>query len=320
MAEQNTQQSPRDRQVALETRAMEKLAGFELSESTAPAKAPPAVAEEPVEELEATDQVEEQSETGETTTQEEAEDVDFDDFKFSLPKTHAQKLKDVLQQRAAFTRGNQEIAEARRGLTAKERVITEQQAFHQSALDDIAMIRGIDAQIKQYEQVNWQGLDTDTLVRTKHQLDQLKDARAGAERTLNAKAQDFRSKREAALKDLAKAGYNTVTQKVSGFNEATAKQVRDYVESEGFTADEISQIFDPRQVIAFYKAMKWDQLQAQKPGITKRANEVPPVVKAGAAMKQVPADQAAVANFRKAKTQQDKVRLGSDILMRKMRI
>ena len=63
--------------------------------------------------------------------------------------------------------------------------------------------------------------------------------------------------------------------------EVTRRELREFGLKLGFSDQELSGIYDSRQVLTLYKAMQYDKLQSSKPGITKRVNEAPKVVKSG---------------------------------------
>ena len=63
--------------------------------------------------------------------------------------------------------------------------------------------------------------------------------------------------------------------------EVTRRELREFGLRLGFSEQELSGVYDSRQVLTLWKAMQYDKLQSSKPGITKRVNEAPKVVKSG---------------------------------------
>lgn len=63
--------------------------------------------------------------------------------------------------------------------------------------------------------------------------------------------------------------------------ELTRRELREFGLRLGFSEQELSGVYDSRQVLTLWKAMQYDKLQSSKPGITKRVNEAPRVVKSG---------------------------------------
>jgi hypothetical protein len=63
--------------------------------------------------------------------------------------------------------------------------------------------------------------------------------------------------------------------------EIARRELREFGQKLGFTEQELAGIYDSRQVLTLWKAMQYDKLQSAKPGITKKVNEAPKVLKAG---------------------------------------
>ena len=63
--------------------------------------------------------------------------------------------------------------------------------------------------------------------------------------------------------------------------EVARRELREFGQKLGFTEQELAGIYDSRQVLTLWKAMQYDKLQSAKPGITKKVNEAPKVMKSG---------------------------------------
>ena len=63
--------------------------------------------------------------------------------------------------------------------------------------------------------------------------------------------------------------------------EVTRRELREFGLKLGFSEQELSGVYDSRQVLALWKAMQYDKLVSSKPGITKKVNEAPRVLKPG---------------------------------------
>ena len=77
--------------------------------------------------------------------------------------------------------------------------------------------------------------------------------------------------------------------KVKG--EQIRNDIRSYGKSVGFTDEELSQVYDSRQVLTIHKAMMYDKLVKSKPGMKKKLANAPKMVKSGAKVKQSVSDQ-----------------------------
>jgi hypothetical protein len=63
--------------------------------------------------------------------------------------------------------------------------------------------------------------------------------------------------------------------------EVTRRELREFGLKLGFSEQELSGIYDSRQVLTLWKALQYDKLQSSKPSITKKVNEAPKVLKPG---------------------------------------
>ena len=63
--------------------------------------------------------------------------------------------------------------------------------------------------------------------------------------------------------------------------EVTRRELREFGLKLGFSEQELSGVYDSRQVLTLWKAMQYDKLVSSKPGITKKVNEAPKVLKPG---------------------------------------
>jgi hypothetical protein len=63
--------------------------------------------------------------------------------------------------------------------------------------------------------------------------------------------------------------------------ETLRRELREFGLKAGFSDQELANVYDSRAVLTLYKAMQYDKLQSAKPGITKKVNEAPKVMKSG---------------------------------------
>lgn len=298
--------------------AFEKITGIKtapVADSPAPEAEGQAV--EVVEEQPALDVEAPESEQLEAAP--ETEEVEFDDFKFSLPKTHAQKVKDALMRTADYTQKTQATAERERAIAAREAAFQAQAQFHQTALEDISVIRGLDQQLAQFQNVNWSQLGTEDLMRTKLYHDQLKEQRNTALQALQQRQNQFTAHMAEQLKQIETSSYQEVTLKIPGFNDKAKKDVIQYAVESGYTEAEAARMFlNPRDVQIVWKAKQFDALQASKPSIQNRANGAPPVVKPGPAKQAVSKDTQLKQAFQREKDPARKLALGRELLGKKL--
>jgi len=63
--------------------------------------------------------------------------------------------------------------------------------------------------------------------------------------------------------------------------ETLRRELREFGMKAGFSDQELANVYDSRAVLTLWKAMQYDKLQSAKPGITKKVNEAPKVIKSG---------------------------------------
>lgn len=311
-------------QATAENRAFAKISGLGLPpepQAAPPAPEPP-TQEAPPEQPEVdTGEQPVQADSDQSAADSEAEEIEFDGIKFSLPKQHVQKVKDALMREADYTRKTQDISERSRVLSEQDRLFQSQQQFHRDSIDDIAQIRALDQAIAQYANVNWMGMQTDELMRTRLQYDQLKEARETANRRLHEKWERFNRDRSEQLKKLEQAGREAASRKIQGFNDQQAKDLSDYARKSGYNDQQIAAIFyNPLDVEMIWKAMQFDKVAGTKGAIQNRLNKAPPISRPGPSQAQKSEGEKKLVQFYAEKNAKRKEDMGGDILMKKMRI
>jgi len=106
---------------------------------------------------------------------------------------------------------------------------------------------------------------------------------------------------------------------IPGWNQEIYGKVLIYGQAEGYKADEVNNITDPRMIKLLWKASKYDDLQKAKPAVEKRVVTVPKVTKPGTAEKadgNTEAWRKGMDRLRKTGTDQDARALASIILDR----
>lgn len=63
--------------------------------------------------------------------------------------------------------------------------------------------------------------------------------------------------------------------------ETIRKSIRSYAESVGFSADELSKVYDSRAVLTLYKAMQYDKLMSNKGEVNKKLSQAPKMLRPG---------------------------------------
>ena len=257
---------------------------------------------------EATETTEGQEPAQEDQAQPEEVEVEIEGEKYLVPK----KISDRFIQHADYTRKTQDIAEMRRALSAERETVNLEKSFSQAVELEQRELSRLDSHIEQYKKLDWGALETEQLLKARAQLDQLKDRRAEVAEKVSAKRKEFDEKIKAASQEAISAGQKYIEQRIKGFNEDAKKRLFAYGLTEGYTRDELDRIVDPRLVVSLEKARMWDELQASKPGITKKAAQAAPVVRPGSVQRGPSRIQQLDKSFKQAKGSQAKKSAAED--------
>ena len=245
---------------------------------------------------------------------EETVEVEFDlgesgKETYALPK----KIADRFIQHADYTRKTQDLAELRRVTSAEREATNLEKAFSQQTQAERQQMALLDAQIAQYQGLNWGSIeDTGQLIKLREQLNQLKDQRAEVEGKIKAKRGEFDERIKGLTQEAVSAGLKYIQQNIKGYDAKAEKALKDYAQSVGFHAEELSRVIDPRLIVMLWKASQWDGLQSSQAGVLKRVAQAAPVVRPGATQKTVTRVQQAAQAIKKATTQKGKQQATED--------
>lgn len=239
-------------------------------------------------------------------SQSEEVEVFFDIGGERKPYRIPKEISDRFIQHEDYTRKTQDIAEMRRGLSSQMEAARIDHAFGQSVAAERQHLTVLDAHIAQFQGVNWQQMETADLLRTRAQLDQLKDQRAEIAKVIEAKRGEFDQKLQQVTAEALASGQKFIEARIKGFGPQVQNELLDFGRSQGFLQEELSKVIDPRVVVTMWKAMQWDKLQASAPTVSKKAAQAAPVIRPGASVKQAPRHQQQLEAAKKAKTPGEK--------------
>lgn len=219
-----------------------------------------------------------ESEASETETQPALEEVEWEGQKYQLPP----QLKSAFMRQQDYTQKTQAVAERERMVALQVQRQQVEQAFQQSVGPETQALNELESAIKQYNNVDWQQLDTDSLVKTRHALDMLKERRGELQQNLEGKKKEFDEKIQGFQRESFQKANEVLTRSLPKWGPEVQKEIMSYGQAEGYTDVELGSIRDPRIIKSLWKAKQWDSLQSGKSLAAKRASGVPPVVKPGA--------------------------------------
>jgi len=234
--------------------------------------------EEAEAETESTDEVEEEAEPEAAT-----EEITYNGETKVLTKS---ELKELAQQGFDYTQKTQALAEQRRSVEAQQQALQVQIAIQTQLSDKYAEIKTLDNQIAQYKQIDWAQLaeaDPQQYLKLNHAYRDLKEARDAKVADYQTHANELTEAQAQSKYQVLQAEEKLLRQKVPEFSGPKAAEAKaalaQFLQDEGFSANEISGILDHRMVSVAWKAAQYDKLKAAKPQVNKRVADAPKVVK-----------------------------------------
>lgn len=260
------------------------------------------VAERMIAALDAEEGILNQQETQEPETQEEV--VEEQEAE-AQPEPRKLKLKwndqeiekdeeeviSLAQQGFDYTQKTQKLSEERKAIEsqaqaikAQEQAVKEQAEIQAALIKEYAKVTALDEQLADYDKVDWSALTSSDPSRAQilfMQYTQLKDKRGSLINEMSQKQNALQRQQHQRMQEMIAKGQEQLQKDIPGWGVEKATEVRDFLKGLGFNETEISQINDPRLVKAFYDASQMKNLQSNKPQVTNKVANKPPVVKPG---------------------------------------
>jgi len=304
---ENTQEGrfERVREGSAEDAANQILNMWDSQEQTASEETDTPVDEEVVEETEEAEEVEEEApeeeegQAEEETEEEVAEEEEYEvvaeeDLKYTVKvdgeelEVGIDELKNGYQRQADYTRKSQALAEQRK---ETEQIQSERQRLEQERqmyANGLQMLQEQQsAKLKDFDNVDWEGLKTEDPYQYMIKKDEYRDAQ---ERITNlvqeqqAVQQEQAQQAQQARAHFVQQEYNRLVQALPEWNDSKStikKDVQDYAISAGFLPEEVSQLADHRSILVIKKAMEFDKLTTKVAPKKKAVKKVPKVQKSG---------------------------------------
>jgi hypothetical protein len=233
--------------------------------------------DEPIEAAESEESdAEAESEESESAS-EESDEVEYEGKAYKLPK----ELKDALLRQSDYTRKTQEVAEQRRTVEERAKVVELREKFHQVHFSKVVEAQAVQSQLQQYSQVNWAELaesNPSQYLQLDRQFRSLQDAanRLGSE--IQSLGHEFAQTMEAEKqKAQARCIEELRKEYKDKFTPDVIRQLDETGRSYGFTGEELSNIVDPRVIRVLNDAAQYRKLQGSKTLAQKKVSDVKPV-------------------------------------------
>lgn len=204
----------------------------------------------------------------ESTDEPEDEEIEYEGEKFKVPA----KLKDAFLRQADYTRKTQEAAEIKRQAETQVEAVKQREAFIQQNVAEVARIHAIDAELAQFQGVNWDQLwDSDPVQAGKlnQRAQMLQAQRAQTEQVLTQRQAQFQQWQQQQAAMRMQEGQRVLQREIPNWGTEVQGQLLDYAQKTGWSASEIQNI-TPRQVVALYRDLQFTKIRekaTQKPKV-----------------------------------------------------
>jgi hypothetical protein len=207
---------------------------------------------------------------------------------------HSLTREDVIryaQQGFDYTQKTQAVAQKDKELSARLERLAQIEQVNQVVAADLATVKAFEAQLRQYQNVDWVRLATDEPLeypKYRAQYDQLSNGYQEAVRQYQTKQRTVqeetsRLKAQRAQEERVKLVERIPEWKDPQKYQAGATALRSWLIGQGAAEQEVDGLTDSLAVSIAYKAMKYDQLAQAKADKVKQLRTQPPVTRPGAA-------------------------------------
>jgi hypothetical protein len=225
-------------------------------------------------------------------------ELEWEGAKYSVPA----KLKDGFMRNEDYTRKTQELSEQRKSLEQSRELANQSQlesAFNASVADEMREIALRDAYLSRVKGIDWAAMNTDQMLRQKHEIDVIKEERDNLKQSVSDKRAKFSDDMKAKFSELRAKSRELAAKSIPGFSEETDKEIRKAAASEGLTDQEIDNVLlDPRSAKILWKAAQYDKVKAGTAQAVDAATAK--VIKPGASNEKMPQKVIDNFNFKKA--------------------
>jgi hypothetical protein len=179
-------------------------------------------------------------------------EVEIEGKKYLVPKD----VEPHLLRQEDYTQKTQTLADRQAEFEARQTQLQEKMVLQEAVLDDIAAIKGIDAQLGEYHKIDWPAYQLQNPQAAQYhwmQFQQLRDMREQAAGTLNEKMQHVsqlqqRSKDEAIQKAITALQKPDPEKGWPGYSASYLEKLTDNAVRVGFKRSQLEKITDPESI------------------------------------------------------------------------
>lgn len=240
--------------------------------------------EGPAEEVSASDEQEQPQDVEEQPAEDSDgyEEIDLDGETFRVPT----KLKDAVLRQKDYTQKTQVLAEAQRLVQSQAHQIQMQRVFDERSAPVKTELQKVETRLEQFKALDWASMDTDTIVRARQSMDDLKEQATSLRSRLGGEWTQFQQAMAQNKSQMLQQGMEYLRRSIPKLDQDTVSLIRNTAISEGFTAVEVDEMADPRLVKVLWKASQYDALKSGQKSAVEAVRKAPPVIKPGASQGQ----------------------------------
>jgi hypothetical protein len=190
-------------------------------------------------------------------------EVEIDGKLYQVPP----ELKDAVMRTSDYTQKTQELSAQRKQAEIHYKQleqVAERFKFAESVQADALKAEQLRATADQYNKYMRENIDSLSVTEIEKLRLAISDAKDESQKIageIQRKQEEFQQAQQQTVQELLKKGTEVLRTRIPTWGEESAKQVRDYALSNGFTEAEIAQVVDPREVEVLYKASLYDALK-----------------------------------------------------------
>lgn len=214
----------------------------------------------PLEQEQPEAQAPEQPAEAEAASEPETIEWEYEGEKYAVPK----KLEKALMQERDYTQKAQEVADLKRTYEVQSqqiRLAQEQAKFQQSISKEMRDIGLYEAALQEANNLNWQQMSVEELVRKRAELDQWSRAKDDLIKSVQQKYQEYKTGAEAEIQKIKASSDEAIRKRIPSWNADLEKSVREAALKDGYLPQELDSVTDPRHRITLWKAHMYDVSQ-----------------------------------------------------------
>jgi flagellar motor switch/type III secretory pathway protein FliN len=216
-------------------------------------------------------------------------------YEFEAAGEHLKVSRDevikLAQQGHDYTRKTMALAEQAKAMNERLQRVTAIEQVHPQLQNAHAQVRALEAQLGQYQRVDWVALATSDPLeysKVRAQYDVLVQSYQGAAGQFQQMKGAVDAQTKALRADRLRSEADALTQRIPAWTDQTRAEkekadVRSFLIAKGAAPEEVDQLETSLAVEVAYMAMKYDQLLKAKAGKVKLLQTAPPVTRPGAA-------------------------------------